>query len=172
MGNGRFDEALAVLRPLVRGRVVEADTLFLFGLAALGAAQKPELAEAKREALLDETIASFHAMLVRRPELMRVRLELGRAFFLKGEDGLAKHNFEQVLAGDPPDAVVRNVNRFLSRIRARKRWTMRLGMAIRARQQHRRGLGRTDHLHRRLAVSPGPGGADPVGGRRFGLGGR
>ena len=88
------------------------------------------LAEAKREALLDEAIASFHAMLVRRPELMRVRLELGRAFFLKGEDGLAKRNFEQVLAGDPPDAVVLNVNRFLSRIRTRRRWTMRLGMAI------------------------------------------
>ena len=41
--NRRFDEALAVLRPLARGKAVEAYILFLFGLAAIEAAQKPGL---------------------------------------------------------------------------------------------------------------------------------
>ena len=38
-------------------------------------------------------IAAFRAMLVRRPELVRVRLELARAFFLKEEDRLAERHF-------------------------------------------------------------------------------
>ena len=36
-----------------------------------------------------------------RPGLVRVRLELARAFFLKGEDSLARSHFERVLAGKP-----------------------------------------------------------------------
>ena len=59
-----------------------------------------------------------------RPGLVRVRLELGRAFFLKGEDSLASQ---------PPPAVAANVVRFLSEIwarRARRRWNMHLGAAL------------------------------------------
>ena len=130
MQRNRFDEALSVLRPLTRGTTVHADVAFLIGLAAIGASQKVDLAEDKREALLDEAIGAFHAMLVQRPGLVRVRLELGRAFFLKREDGLARRHFEQVLAGNPPEPVARNVNRFLAQIRARRRWTFRLGMAL------------------------------------------
>ena len=84
----------------------------------------------RREALLDEAIAEFRAMLVADPRLVRVRLELARAFFLKGEDGLARRHFEQVLAGKPPAAVALNVNRFLAQIRARKRWSVRVGAAL------------------------------------------
>jgi len=127
---GNFEEALAILRPLVGGRTVHADALFLFGLAALGALQAPGIDEDGREALLDEAIAAFHSMLVTRPELIRVRLELGRAFFLKREDSLARRHFEQVLAGKPPAPVALNVSRFLSIMRARKRWSIRVGMAL------------------------------------------
>ena len=127
---GRFNEALAALAPLVRGGEVHADALFQYGIAAIGAAETPGIPEKRRDALLDEAIGAFHAMLVKRPELVRVRLELGRALFLKGEDGLARRHFEQVLAGNPPAAVTLNVNRFLREIRARKRWTMRVGMAL------------------------------------------
>ena len=127
---GRFEEALEVLAPLVGGETVQADALFQYGLAAIGASQQPGVSEDERDALLAEAIGVFHAMLVRRPELVRVRLELGRAFFLKGEDTLARRQFEQVLAGKPPAAVALNVNRFLSQIRARKRWTLRVGMAL------------------------------------------
>ena len=54
---GRFEEALGILRPLARGRAVEANVLFLIGLAATGASQQPDLADDEREALLDEAIA-------------------------------------------------------------------------------------------------------------------
>ena len=127
---GRFEEALGILRPLARGRAVEANVLFLIGLAATGASQQPDLADDEREALLDEAIASFHTMLIDRPGLVRVRLELARAFFLKGEDSLARSHFERVLAGRPVAPVVTNVQRFLAEIRARRRWTMYLGAAM------------------------------------------
>ena len=104
--------------------------LFRAGMAAAEASQRPGVPEDKRDKLLDEAIAAFRAMLVRRPELVRVRLELARAFFLKGEDKLARRHFEHVLAGKPPAAVALNVNRFLKIMRARKRWSLRLGAAF------------------------------------------
>ena len=127
---GRFADALAILRPVARGRARDTNVAFLIGLAAIGASQQRGVPEERREALLDEAIAAFRAMLVRRPELIRVRLELARAFFLKGEDRLARRHFEQVLAGKPPAAVALNVNRFLNIMRARKRWSLRLGAAL------------------------------------------
>ena len=127
---GRFEEALGILRPLAQGGAVEANVLFLIGLAATGASQQPDLAGDEREALLDEAIASLRAMLVDRPDLVRVRLELARAFFLKGENDLARKHFEHVLAGSPPGAVAANVRRFLSEIRARRRWSLRAGFAL------------------------------------------
>ena len=38
---GRFAEALNILGPLVSGNAVEANAVFLYGLAAAGAAQQP-----------------------------------------------------------------------------------------------------------------------------------
>ena len=101
---------------------------FKAGMAALGEAGYAK-GEA-RTAKLDEAIAIFRAILVKRPELVRVRLELARAFFLKEEDTLARRHFEMVLAGKPPAAVALNVNRFLRIMRARKRWSVRLGMSL------------------------------------------
>ena len=128
--DGRFDEALAVLRPLLEGDTVAADALFFFGLAAVETSRRTTDDDAEREALLDEAIEAFRAMLVNRPELVRVRLELARAFFLKGEDRLARRHFERVLAGDPPPAVTGNVRRFLAEIRARRRWSLYVGAAL------------------------------------------
>ena len=128
--NGRFNEALVLLRPFVARRTIKADVLFLIGLASIGAAQKPGLAEQDRGVLLDGAIAAFRTMLIDNPGLVRVRLELARAFFYKGEDGLSQEHFERVLAGNPPAPVVANVRRFLSRIRARRRWSMHLGFAL------------------------------------------
>ena len=127
---GRFADALAVLDPLIRGEGAGSDVLFLFGLAAVGASQRHGLDGEDREALLDGAIAAFHALLVAAPGRARVRLELARAFFLKGEDGLARRHFERVLAGDPPPPVVANVSRFLAEIRARRRWDLHAGFAL------------------------------------------
>ena len=126
----RYVEALTVLGPLAKRRPVPANALFLIGLAGIEASQQKGTSAKAREALLDASIAALRTMLVRNPGLVRVRLELGRAFFLKGEDGLAREHFERVLAGNPPAAVALNVNHFLNRIRARKRWSLRIGMAV------------------------------------------
>ena len=129
MNAGRFMDALAILAPLIQGEVVEANTLFLYGVAALEASQQ-EVPGKTRKALLDEAIAVFRAILVNRPELVRVRLELARAFFLKRQDGLARRHFVLVLAGGVPPPVAANVRRFLNTMRARKRWTGYFGAAI------------------------------------------
>ena len=128
--SGRFADALTLLRPLVEEDAIEANALFLYSLAAIGASQKTGLSEETRDTLLDTSIAALRRMLVKEPGLVRVRLELARAFFLKGEDGLATRHFEQVLADKPPAAVALNVNRFLSQMRARKRWNLHVGAAL------------------------------------------
>ena len=130
---GRFEEALAILNPLAQDHPDHprrTDVLFLLGLSATQASQRPDLPEERQEFLLDLAVASFRVILIDRPELVRVRLELARAFFLKGEDSLSQRHFERVLAGNPPPPVVANVRQFLNRIRARRRWGMHLGAAI------------------------------------------
>lgn len=102
--------------------------LFRAGTAALRAAQESE--GGARERRLDEAVASFRAILVDRPDLARVRLELAQAFFLKGEDALARGHFERVLAGNPPPTVAANIRRFLDEMRARRRWSGHFGIAL------------------------------------------
>ena len=126
---GKVEEALAVLRPLAAGQG-DMNVLFALGLAAVEAAQAPGVSETKRDEHLDEAIGAFRTMLIERPDLVRVRLELARAFFLKGEDGLARRHFEQVLAGNPPGPVATNVRLFLIQIRARRRWSFNVGFAL------------------------------------------
>ena len=94
---GRFEDALRILRPLVQDGKVDAAVLFHIGLAAMGASQRPGISERLRDALLEEAIVSLHTMLIAQPQLLRVRLELARAFFLKGEDKLATRHFERGL---------------------------------------------------------------------------
>ena len=107
-----------------------AAELFRAGMEAVESSQGPGVPEAGREALLDEAIAAFREMLVADPTLVRVRLELARAFFLKGEDRLARRHFERVLAGNVPPPVAANVRRFLAEIRARRRWDLHAGFAL------------------------------------------
>ena len=134
---GDHEAALEILRPLAAAlasvgadRADRTDIRFLTGLAAMRAAERPGMAEESRDALLDEAIAAFHAILVGRPGLTRVRLELARAFYLKREDRLAREHFERVLAGDPNPAVAANVGRLLGEMRARRRWSAHFGMAV------------------------------------------
>ncbi len=61
----RFEKALVLLQSLVQGETVEANTLFLYGLAAVWTAQRDNRTEVEHGALLDEAIATFHAMLIR-----------------------------------------------------------------------------------------------------------
>ena len=129
-GEGRPDQALEVLRPIAASHPGNTNIRFLLGIAAIEASRMGGVAAADRIALLDEAIATRHAILVDRPELVRVRLELARAFFYKGEDSLARNHFQRVLAGEVPEAVKANVQRFLTQIRARRRWTMYMGASL------------------------------------------
>ena len=106
------------------------ETSVRFRLGMLAMEQSTRAEPDKRDELLDRAIASFRSILVARPELVRVRLELARAFFLKGEDRLAKRHFERVLAGGVPQAVAHNVRRYLATIRARRRWDLHAGFAL------------------------------------------
>ena len=130
MTERRYGEALAILRPLTGERTVDASVVFLRGVAALEAAQQPGVSEGDRGALLDEAIGSFHSLLIERPDLVRIRLELARTFFLQRKDRLAREHFERVLAGDLPPAVVANVRVFLAKIRARRRWRLYFSAAL------------------------------------------
>ena len=105
------------------------EALFQQGMVAAEEAATAE-DEERRDTLLDQAIAAFRKMLVADPNLVRVRLELARAFFLKGEDSLARRHFEAVLAGGVPQPVAANIHGFLAEIRARRRWTIRGGFAI------------------------------------------
>ena len=128
--NGNYDEALDALRPLAKTYPKRTDILFLLGLAAIERSEQPDITEADREALLADAITALRTILIDRPDLVRVRLELARAFFLNRDDGLARDHFERVLAGNPPPSVVANVQLFLDSIRARRRWSTYLGVAL------------------------------------------
>ncbi|MYA89852.1 MAG: DUF560 domain-containing protein [Boseongicola sp. SB0662_bin_57] len=130
LGDGQWEAAFAILRPVAARDPRAGTLLFETGMATLGAAHRPGIGEAERDALLDVSIAAFRALLAANPDLTRARLELGRAFFLKGQDGLARRQFERVLAGDVPAPVVANVNRFLAEIRARRRWSAHGGIGL------------------------------------------
>ncbi len=130
LSKGQFEEALTLLRPLAKAHPGRTNLHFLLGLAAIERSRLAQTSKEEREALLDEAIAVLHAILINHPGLVRVQLELARAFFYKEEDSLSRKHFEQVLAGNPPDPVVTNVHRFLNEIRARKRWSVYLGSTL------------------------------------------
>ena len=126
----RFAEALKILLPLVADHPDQTDVRFLLGLAAVRGSQARGLPDEQREALLDAAIESFRSILIRRPDLVRVRLELALAFYFKQEDNLAREHFERALVGKPPEALVENVTRLLKVIRARRRWNAWFGFSI------------------------------------------
>ena len=130
VNNGKFDEALDTLRVLSKIHPKRSDVLFLHGLAAIERSEQSDITEADREVLLAEAITALRTILIDQPDLERVRLELARAFYLNGDDGLARDHFERVLAGNPPPSVVFNVKLFLDSIRARRRWSTYLGAAL------------------------------------------
>ena len=92
----RFPDALEILRPLaLEDRPDHTDVLFLLGLAASRDSQGSRVDDKTRLALLDEAITAFRSILIHEPALVRVRLELALAFFLKGDDDLAINHFER-----------------------------------------------------------------------------
>lgn len=127
----RFAEALEILKPLtLQDRPDLTDVRFLLGLAASRGSQAAGVVDEERLALLNLAIAAFRSILIKQPELVRVRLELALAFYLKEDDALAQNHFERALVGRPPAALVANINRFLNIMRARRRWRGYFGFSL------------------------------------------
>ena len=124
--------ALAVLALLWPAQAQDRDDLESLFQEGMTAAQEASVTpdEDRRDTLLDQAIAAFRKMLVADPNLVRVRLELARAFFFKGEDSLARRHFEAVLAGGVPEPVAANIHAFLAEMRARRRWSINAGFAL------------------------------------------
>lgn len=94
------------------------ELLFLGGMIAIG---NQNYASA---------IAQFQKILLKRPDISRVRLELARAYFLAGNDDGAQYHFERVLASNLPEPVIANVQNFLAQIRARRSWQFGFNFAL------------------------------------------
>ena len=106
----RLRDARAFLeqaRPLNKEERIER--LFLLGRIEMRLGMPKEAAE------------RFQAILVLRPGLTRVRLELARAYYLIGRDDKARYHFSASLADELPSSVENAVEGFLRRIDARKR---------------------------------------------------
>ena len=128
---GDLESAINIVHPHLARDARAVDLLFDVGTIMLVSAQTTHSSEVeKRATLLDASIAAFRAILAEHPGLVRVRLELARAFFLQGQDGLARRHFERALAADLPGPVVANINRHLEEIRARRRWSAHFGIAL------------------------------------------
>lgn len=66
----------------------------------------------------ESAIMHFRRVIASQPDAVRVRLELGRAFYLMDDYGNAQRQFLFARAGDLPENVRRNVDRYLVAIRS------------------------------------------------------
>ncbi len=110
---GRTDEAAAILSALRKAKAADVDqtqVTFLLGMIAVS-----------RGAYAD-AVEAFRDILDRRPDLVRVRLELARALFALKRDQAAAYHFRLALADGLPEATKTNIRLFLDQIQARKIW--------------------------------------------------
>jgi hypothetical protein len=116
--NDRLDDAKRVLERFLAATPEDSQGQFL--LATIAVAQKD----------YDTAISLYRRILVREPGAERVRLELARAFFLKGDYDNADRQFRFARAGDIDNAVKANVDRFLSAINRLREWTVNFSFAL------------------------------------------
>ena len=118
MEAGRFKDALVFLKqaqPADEEQAIERH--FLLGAVYMRLRQPREAAE------------QYEAILVIRPDLTRVRLELARAHYAAGQDDKAKYHFQLSLGDKLPSSVESVVEGFLNAIDARKRWSAYVSIA-------------------------------------------
>jgi len=90
------------------------------------------MAEVKaKQGKFADALPLYRQILARRPDLVRVRLDLAQAEFRTGDDEGADYNFRLALSQpNLPDTVVDNIGRYLSAIQSRKRLTYSLNVSI------------------------------------------
>jgi tetratricopeptide (TPR) repeat protein len=118
IANNRLDDAGRVLERILAERPDDSEGLFL--MATIAVEQKD----------YGRAISLYRRILVHEPNAERVRLELARAFFLKGDYDNADRQFRFARAGDIDDKVKANVDRFLSDINRLREWTVNFAFAL------------------------------------------
>lgn len=111
VANGRLDDARRLLEYVLSSRPEDRDALFLLGNVAVA------------QNKYDEAVSLFRRLLVLEPDAERVRLELARAFFLKGDYQNSDRQFRFARAGDIPDTTKQNIDHFLGAISRLREWT-------------------------------------------------
>jgi hypothetical protein len=114
---GKLAEAKRVLTYLQQLRPRDSQVLFLLGMIAVQQKDYPA------------AVRLFRRILVREPDAVRVRLELGRAFFLDKDYDNAERQFRLALAGKLPAAVKLNIANYLYAIRKARAWSYNLAVS-------------------------------------------
>jgi tetratricopeptide (TPR) repeat protein len=117
MRAGRLQDAKHLLEVAARNAPTDSEMQFLRGLIAV------ELHDYK------SAIHFFRSILVREPGVVRVRLELARAFFLAKDYDNAERQFRFARAGRVPASVAANIDRYLVAIRNVRQFTYGLSVA-------------------------------------------
>jgi len=114
----RLPEARRVLVALERADPRDNEVQFMLGMVAL------------EEKAYPEAIRRFRRILAREPGAVRVRLELGRAFYLIKDYDNAERQFRLARAGKLPPAAQANVDKYLFTIRQERRFSYNLSVAL------------------------------------------
>ena len=151
LAQNRPVEAFNIIRPIAEARPDSLQATFSMGLAAIAsgdsvvaAGANPRKGQARE--YYNTAVRAFRGMLVRDPSQPRIRLELARSLFQRGNciappKNLVKHllgddcwaaeqHFLRVLGTNIPPQVVLNVRRFIQVCRARKRANGSLSLAL------------------------------------------
>ncbi len=114
----RLTEARRVLLALERADSRDDEVQFLLGMIAM------------EEKAYAQAIRRFRRILAREPGAVRVRLELGRAFYLAKDYDNAERQFRLARAGALPPAAQANVDKYLFAIRQERRFSYNLSFAL------------------------------------------
>ena len=114
----RYDEARTKLLALEKISPRDEQVQFLLGLLDL---QNKDY---------ESAISRFHRILVSEPDRVRVRLELGRAYFLENDYENAERQFLFARAGHLPPNVQANVDRYLGAVRSLRTFNYNFAISI------------------------------------------
>lgn len=133
----------------IKERIYSAQRLMIQGhaenaraiLLALKAEKIPDVAEANEIQFLlglldvadkdyESAVHRYHTILISEPKAIRVRLELGRTYFLAGDYANAERQFLFARAGRLPPAVLKNIDKYLGAIRSLKTVAYTVSLSI------------------------------------------
>ena len=118
ISRGQLDKAKRLVNDLPEDAPLANDKLFL----------SAKIAEAEGDYKLAEKL--YRTILRDNPDLHRVRLDLARSLYSRGNFDAADYHFRLVLAADIPDEVRRNIRPFLNRIREERWWAASFSFAV------------------------------------------